>query len=465
MQDIIDRIHVRIAELRTVELTGDTLAALLQLVEVALGRINLWQQVAERSLAFPFWEKIREQTADFDEGQKQRFYQTLIVYLAAAAGLAPEKLAEVLADAREVTIKLVSDEILTNSFLDERQAEPSASSPTSEPQPVPEPPPKHNEPKIAGGDAQPTNQGVSDRLSTSITKPLLLAGNCESFHKEMEEFVERIQNVFNIAPNSPDDIRTLQKDQAARGYVKAQLTPTPSGWSVRDSSELSGRAFIVRDCKTRTEAIEAGKQWVAEAPDRRELIAWPCDMRLPEEAPYGNPELLMDLYRREWELSRVDPLTGALNRRAFMEVLSEASKHSRRHSRPLTLACVDLDGFKRINDVLGHSTGDSVLKVVARTMQCTLREVDSVARLGGDEFAVLLPETGGENVCLVLERLHNALTEAMAASKWAVTFSIGAVTFRRPLASAADMISEADKVMYSAKAGGKNRVHVAFGFQ
>jgi diguanylate cyclase (GGDEF)-like protein len=277
----------------------------------------------------------------------------------------------------------------------------------------------------------------------------------------MEELVTRIQHKFNIAPDSNDDIRTLQKDQAARGYVKAEISPTLRGWSVRDSNELSGREFIVLDCKTRTEAVEAGRRWVAEAPDRRELILWPCDMELPEKNPYGDPALLANLFRHEWELSRVDVLTGTLNRRAFMEVLGKASKHSRRHPRHLTVGYVDLDGFKQINDVLGHSTGNSVLKVVAKAMQSALRRVDCVARLGGDEFAVLLHETSAESVRLVLDRLQKALTVSMAENKWAVTFSIGAVTFRTPLASAEDMVSEADKVMYSAKVSGKNRiVHV-----
>src|SRR6266851_5091141 len=131
--------------------------------------------------------------------------------------------------------------------------------------------------------------------------------------------------------------------------------------------------------------------------------------------------------------------------------------------RPLTVLYIDLDNFKLVNDSLGHKTGNSVLRVATRTMQSTLREVDFVARLHGDEFALLLPETSAENVPLVLNKLQKVLREAMIAMQWPVTFSIGAVTFKTPTVSAEFMLDEADKVMYSAKQAGKNRVaHMVF---
>jgi diguanylate cyclase (GGDEF)-like protein len=164
------------------------------------------------------------------------------------------------------------------------------------------------------------------------------------------------------------------------------------------------------------------------------------------------------LYRRATELVRQDNLTGALSRRGFIEALGDESKRSRRYLRSLTVVYVDLDDFKLMNDLLGHETGNSVLQVVARTMQRTLREVDFVARLGGDEFALLLSETSAENVYSVLDKLQTALLEAMNANHWRVTFSIGAVTFNDPLATAEEMIAKADELMYSVKLSGKNRI-------
>jgi diguanylate cyclase (GGDEF)-like protein len=161
--------------------------------------------------------------------------------------------------------------------------------------------------------------------------------------------------------------------------------------------------------------------------------------------------------RRAKMRTRQDDLTGALNRRGFIQVLEDESKRARRYLHPLSVAYVDLDDFKLINDILGHKTGNLVLQAVARTMQSTLREVDSVARLGGDEFALLLSETEAEGVRVVLEKLRTALINEMNAHDWQVTFSIGAVTFNDPLATAEEMIAKADELMYSVKLSGKNR--------
>ena len=109
-----------------------------------------------------------------------------------------------------------------------------------------------------------------------------------------------------------------------------------------------------------------------------------------------------------------------------------------------------------MNDVLGHDTGDLVLKVVVWTMQSTLREVDAVARFGGDEFALLLPEASGQNARLVLDKIQNALKDAMKTYKWDVTFSMGAVTFRNPSATPDYMINTAEKAMRCVKRSGKN---------
>jgi diguanylate cyclase (GGDEF)-like protein len=168
--------------------------------------------------------------------------------------------------------------------------------------------------------------------------------------------------------------------------------------------------------------------------------------------------LAAGLYRRAKAQTRRDEVTGALNRTGFVEVLEDESKRARRYLHPLTVAYVDLDNFKLVNDILGHEAGNSCLQAVARTMQDTLREVDFVARLGGDEFALLLSETRPEDVRGVLGKLRAALLEAMEANDWRVTFSIGAVTFDEPLDAAVDMMAKADELMYSVKLSGRNRI-------
>jgi diguanylate cyclase (GGDEF)-like protein len=176
---------------------------------------------------------------------------------------------------------------------------------------------------------------------------------------------------------------------------------------------------------------------------------------LTYEEQEGLITALSALFFAEKELSRKDDTTGALNKRAFREVLGYEIKRTRRQLRPLTVVYIDLDGFKKVNDEVGHDTGDMVLKVVVWTMQSTLREVDSVARFGGDEFVLLLPEAG-QNARLILDKIQKALTEAMQVYRWNVTFSMGVVTFRHPPATPDYMINTAEKTMRSVKMTGKN---------
>ncbi|HUO82469.1 MAG TPA: GGDEF domain-containing protein [Gammaproteobacteria bacterium] len=160
----------------------------------------------------------------------------------------------------------------------------------------------------------------------------------------------------------------------------------------------------------------------------------------------------------ERALARTDYLTDALNIRAFNETARAEIDRARRYRHPLSIAYLDLDNFKHVNDTLGHSQGDRLLRVVAATLRAQVREADIVARLGGDEFAVLFPETPDATVETVMSRVQLVLVEAMREHGWPVTFSIGAVTFDVPPSTVDQLIGAADKLMYVAKSDGKNRV-------
>ncbi|MBI3792368.1 MAG: GGDEF domain-containing protein [Gemmatimonadetes bacterium] len=170
---------------------------------------------------------------------------------------------------------------------------------------------------------------------------------------------------------------------------------------------------------------------------------------------------------RERTIARHDPLTGLVNSRAFRGIIDAELTRASRTGAPLTLAYLDADGFKGVNDTLGHSEGDRVLRAVAVTLLHVLRRTDTVARLGGDEFAILMPETSRDDAIVALAKARDALARAMAADGWPVTFSVGAVvagalgtpagTF--PLADS--LIAEADAAMFTAKRRGGDRV--AFG--
>lgn len=165
-----------------------------------------------------------------------------------------------------------------------------------------------------------------------------------------------------------------------------------------------------------------------------------------------------DALRRQRQLLRTDPLTGLANRRAFGDALAHDLALARRRGSALSLAYLDLDDFKAVNDTAGHAEGDRVLRTVGEVLGRSLREADTAARLGGDEFAFLLPDTGPEGAAQVAGKLASELRQAFIAGQWPVDCSIGVVTFPHARVSLADAMEAADRAMYEAKRSGKGMV-------
>jgi diguanylate cyclase (GGDEF)-like protein len=151
-------------------------------------------------------------------------------------------------------------------------------------------------------------------------------------------------------------------------------------------------------------------------------------------------------------LAATDSLTGLANRRSFFDRLEDEAARARRSGRPLTLALVDLDGFKEVNDALGHNAGDRVLVEVAALLKDSTRSTDFAARLGGDEFVLLLPDTPEEGALALLEKLRH---QAPSRDR-PVTLSFGAATFEVPPLRAVEMLARADRLLYAAKEAGRD---------
>lgn len=168
--------------------------------------------------------------------------------------------------------------------------------------------------------------------------------------------------------------------------------------------------------------------------------------------------MLRQKYDEANHLALRDALTQALNRRSLTEMAEYQLVTAKRYHRPFSLAFIDIDNFKAVNDLLGHNEGDRLLCRVADIMRSILRNTDLVARWGGDEFVVTLPETGAQEAMDAVNRLREALQEAMDTEGWPATFSIGLVTCEGPVCSWEEILTKADTLMYQVKAKEKNGI-------
>ncbi len=157
------------------------------------------------------------------------------------------------------------------------------------------------------------------------------------------------------------------------------------------------------------------------------------------------------------KLSHTDPLTNAFNRRYFMNVLTMEAERVRRYGAPLSLMICDIDHFKRVNDSFGHLVGDRVLQQMVATIQERIRSTDILARWGGEEFVLMLPHTMLADAVKKVEELRAAISQTDFGEAGTVTASFGVTPFRGE-DSIDSMISRADKLLYLAKAEGRNCV-------
>ena len=158
--------------------------------------------------------------------------------------------------------------------------------------------------------------------------------------------------------------------------------------------------------------------------------------------------------RAHSESARQDPLTGLGNRRFFRDVVTFELHRSRRYGRPVSLACLDVDGFERVNQSNGYAAGDALLGRIGSVLTAGLRASDIVARIAGDEFAILLPETTGAGAQVVLEKLRERVIEALSDSGHALTISIAVQGADDGTAAVDPLFRQVDELMLDAKRAG-----------
>ncbi len=178
------------------------------------------------------------------------------------------------------------------------------------------------------------------------------------------------------------------------------------------------------------------------------------------ESLYRRGLQLKEAYKRIEELAELDELTGSFNRRCIMRMLEDEIARAHRSKTPFSVALIDLDWFKRINDAHGHPTGDEVLRTFAITVFANIRSIDRFGRYGGEEFLLILPDTPHDTAARILDRQREIIAEldwSAFSPGMSVTISAGVATLV-PNEAPDALLARADRALYAAKARGRNRI-------
>lgn len=295
--------------------------------------------------------------------------------------------------------------------------------------------------------------------------------------KPFEKIVTLVQQILQVPMCAVSLVdRDRQWFKARRGLGVCE---TARDISFCTHTIQQSEPFIVRDALL--DARFATNPLVTEAPFIRSYAGVPlttpegynvgslCAIDTkPREFPAAEIAVLMNFAAvvvGEMELRQIascDQLTDALSRRAWVERARSEVKRASRHNRPLSLAMLDIDKFKSINDTYGHPAGDEVIKNVAGLCMSNMRDSDLFGRLGGEEFALLMPETDADRARMFADRLRVLVggTPVDLGQPVFATVSIGVAQFNAANADLDDVLQRADAALYQAKNNGRNRTEV-----
>jgi diguanylate cyclase (GGDEF)-like protein/PAS domain S-box-containing protein len=284
------------------------------------------------------------------------------------------------------------------------------------------------------------------------------------------ELIERLPAVVYVAEPGPQGpwLYVSQQIEQLLGYEREQWLSDPTMWANRvhpDDLE-SVLASEGEDLAGTSTSFETEYRMVT----RDGRIVWVRDEAVLRRDAEGRPRydgLLIDVTDRKRIESQLqffaehDHLTGLRNRRRFLDELDLEIRRGRRHDEPVSVLMLDLDKLKDVNDTLGHSAGDSLIRATAEALRSRLRESDTVARLGGDEFAILARGAGAVEAAEIAEDLVIAIREASASLAPVLEptgASVGVAELRRRFTTPDQALAAADAAMYEAKRRGGGRV-------
>ncbi len=299
-------------------------------------------------------------------------------------------------------------------------------------------------------------KGQVEALMQAATPPLTL--------RRLDDVERRLRDV--ILKQSEAKGRALEAQEEMRQMLRVFIERLAAMSHTTDNygNEMEQNAGMIEQAKSLAELTPVLKQVVSatRAIAQQSLAARDELQDMRDRAQETEAELVK-LHR---ELDRVsaqvrhDPLTGALNRKGLEEALDRELSVVRRKDAPLSLAMLDIDNFKRINDERGHDTGDQALSHLAKVARDCMRPQDTLARFGGEEFVILMPDTPLDSGIDAMMRLQRELTKQFflaGSDRVLITFSAG-VAQLEPDEDRASALKRADKAMYMAKRAGKNRV-------
>ena len=299
-------------------------------------------------------------------------------------------------------------------------------------------------------------KGQMDALMVASAPPLSLR-RLDDVEMRLKDVIFKQKDAKGRALKAQEEMR-----QMLATFIERLSQITQSTGSFHDKLEESARL------------IEQAKSLAEIAPVLKDVVG--ATRNMAHDSKLSSDELVSmreraiateaEIAKLHQELDRVsaqarhDPLTGALNRKGLEEAVDKEVSKVRRKETPLSVSLLDIDNFKKLNDTLGHATGDVALTHLATVAKECMRPQDTLARYGGEEFVILMPDTPLDKGIEAMTRLQRELTKRFflaGTEKILITFSAG-VAQLAPDEKGADAIKRADQAMYLAKRAGKNRV-------